>query len=146
MNTKILIGFFVLLAIFLLLPVVAQIIRSTGGGGGELGGPPPPGPKAEPLLNASNLVGTAWNVKTPEMPIAVTVTLNSGGQAVATVPALFAPIARQQLGTDTLTGNWSVQGNKLIASVTFQGKGFQVECDIIGDKIYYNNKEIPRVQ
>ncbi len=146
MNKNILIGFFVLLALFLLLPVIAQLVRTASGGGAEMGGPPPPGPKAEPLLNATNLTGTAWNVKTPEMPIAVTVTLNSGGQAVATVPALFAPIARQQLGTDTLTGNWSVQGSKLIASVTFQGKGFQVECDIIGDKIYYNNKEIPRIQ
>ena len=146
MNKNILIGFFVLLALFLLLPVIAQLVRTASGGGAEMGGPPPPGPKAEPLLNATNLTGTAWNVKTPEMPIAVTVTLNSGGQAVATVPALFAPIARQQLGTDTLTGSWSVQGSKLIASVTFQGKGFQVECDIIGDKIYYNNKEIPRIQ
>ncbi len=145
MNKNILIGFIVLLAIFLLLPVVAQLVRSTGGGG-ELGGPPPPGPKAEPMLNATNLIGSAWNVKTPEMPIAVTVTLNSGGQAVATVPPLFAPIARQQLGTDTLTGNWSVQGNKLLASVNFQGKGFQVECEIIGDKIYYEDKEIKRIQ
>ncbi len=144
MNKTILIVFAIVLAVFLLLPVVIQVVRSTSSP--AMGGPPPPGPKAAPLLNATNLVGTAWNVKTPEIPIAVTVTLNNGGQAVATVPPLFATIARQQLGTDTLTGSWSVQGDKLIASVNFQGKGFQVECDIIGDKIYYKDKEIPRIQ
>lgn len=145
MNKTVLIVFAVLLAAFLLLPIVAQVIRSTGGGG-ELGGPPPPGAKAAPLLDATNLVGSVWNVKTPEMPIAVQISLNAGGQAVATVPPLFAPIARQKLGTDTLTGTWSVAGDKLNARVEFQGKAYDVACDINGDKIYYQNREIPRVR
>jgi hypothetical protein len=144
MNKTVLIVFIVLLAIFLLLPIVAQVIRSTSGG--EMGGPPPAGPKAAPLLNETNLVGSVWNVKTPEMPIAVSITLGSGGQAVAKVPALFSQIAIQKIGTDTLTGNWSVQGDKLLAKVEFQGKGYEVACDIIGDKIYYQDREIKRVQ
>lgn len=144
MNKTVLIVFIVLLALFLLLPIVSQVVRSSGSGG-ELGGAPPPGPKAAPLLNATNLVGSAWNVKTPEMPIAVTITLNNGGQAVATVPPLFSKIAKMKIGTDTLTGNWSVQGDKLLAKVEFQGKAFEVSCDIIGDKIYYNNQEIKRI-
>ena len=106
----------------------------------------PAGPKAAPLLNAQNLTGSVWNVKTPEMPIAVQITLNGGGQAVAKVPPLFSAIAIKQIGTDTLTGTWSVQGDKLIAKVEFQGKGYEVACDIIGDKIYYQDREIPRIQ
>lgn len=145
MNKKVLIIFGVLLGVFFLLPIVLQVVRSVGGGGG-MGGPPPAGAKAAPLLNAQNLTGSVWNVKTAEMPIAVQITLNGGGQAVAKVPPLFSAIAIKQIGTDTLTGTWSVQGDKLIAKVEFQGKGYEVACDIIGDKIYYQNREIPRIQ
>ena len=143
MNTKVLIIFFALLAVFLLLPVVAQVIK----GGGST--PPvtldPNAPKAPPLLNESNLVGTGWSVKTPEMPLAVTITLNAGGQAVATVPAVFAALARQQLGTDTLTGTWRAQGDKLTATVEVKGQTHSVDCDIVGDKLYYEGREIKRM-
>jgi hypothetical protein len=102
---------------------------------------PPPAP---PLLNESNLTGTAWIVRHPQIPCPVTIRLNPGGQAVASVPPEFAPLARQFIGTDTLVGTWRVDGAKLIASVDFQGKTHTVECEIIGDKIYYGDKEIQR--
>ncbi len=99
---------------------------------------------APPLLNESNLVGTSWVVKHPSIPAPVTITLNAGGQAVATVPPELRPLAIQMLGTDQLVGNWSVNGGKLIASVNFQGQTHKVECDIYGDKIYFQDKEIKR--
>lgn len=109
--------------------------------------PTTPGNKpkpAPPLLNESNLVGTSWIVKHPSIPAPVTITLNAGGQAVATVPPELRAIAIQMLGTDHLVGNWSVNGGKLIASVNFQGQTHKVECDIYGDKIYFQDKEIKR--
>ena len=78
--------------------------------------------------------------------MAVTITLNSGGQAVATVPAMFAPIARQMIGTDTLIGNWRVDGAKLVASVEFQGKKHEIACDIIGERIFAGDIEIKKVR
>ncbi len=54
-------------------------------------------------------------------------------------------LAIQMLGTDKLVGTWSVNGAKFIASVNFKGKDYKVECDISGDKIYYQNKEINRI-
>ncbi|MGI6139432.1 MAG: hypothetical protein ACOYI9_10390 [Candidatus Hydrogenedentales bacterium] len=144
MNVKLLIGFLVVVLLVFVLPIVVGVVRATTAGG-EMGGPPPAGPKAAPLLDAGNLAGSVWNVKTPEIPIAITITLNAGGQAVATVPPMFSALAKSQIGTDRLTGSWSVQGDKLKASVEFQGKRFEVDCDIIGDKLYYDNREIPRV-
>jgi len=102
---------------------------------------PPPSP---PLLNESNLVGTAWVVKHPQIPVAVTITLNSGGQAVATVPPEFSALAVQMIGTDRLTGSWSVNGAKLTASVDFRGQKHTVDCDIIGDRIFFQDREIKR--
>jgi hypothetical protein len=147
MNKEILIGFAVVLALLLVAPVVINLVR----GGGQTAAPAdtqegPAFKKEPPLLNESNLTGSAWEVRHPELPCAVTIYLNQGGQAVATVPALFRPIAKKMLGTEQLAGTWSVSGDKLTASVQVQDKTQTVQCDISGDKLYFQNKEIPRVQ
>lgn len=142
MNTKVLLIFFAVLVVFLVLPVVVNIIQAANVPEGETLNPN--APKAAPLLNEANLVGSAWTVKTAEMPIAVTISLNAGGQAEAKVPAAFAALARAQLGSDTIMGTWSAQGDKLIAKVEFKGQTHTVACDIIGNKLFYDNKEIVR--
>lgn len=148
MNKKILIIFFVVLFLIIGVPLLAAlkpiIMYQLSTSSVEETKSAPKPPPAPPLLNEANLVGTAWVVKHPSIPCPVTIRLNAGGQAVASVPPEFAPLARQFIGTDTLVGRWSVAGAKLIASVDFQGKTHSVECEIIGDKIYYQDKEIQR--
>lgn len=147
MNNKVLIGFFVaLLVIFVGLPMasVAKKMYMVKASMSEASGPTEKPPPAPPLLNEGNLTGTAWVVKTPEIPCPVTIALNPGGQATATVPDVFRDIAKSMIGTDTLTGTWSVNGAKLTASVVFQNKTQTVDCDIIGDRIFFKDKEIKR--
>ncbi len=151
-NKKVLIIFFVVLGIIIGVPflnvlksiILLQMAQSEMQAEASTPGTKPP--PAPPLLNESNLAGTSWIVKHPQIPCPVTITLNPGGQAVATVPPEFAMLARQFIGTDTLVGSWRVDGAKLIASVDFQGKTHSVECDIIGDKIYYQDREIQRAK
>ncbi|HOV33484.1 MAG TPA: hypothetical protein PLX23_08990 [Candidatus Hydrogenedens sp.] len=153
MNKKILIIFFVILFIVVGVPFLTVIkniiaIRSAMSGENATTEPVKELPKGPPLLNESNLAGTSWVVNVPvsgSMVVPVTITLSAGGQAMATVAPQLAPVAIQMLGTDKLVGTWSVNGAKFIASVNFQGKDYKVECDIIGDKIYYQNREIQRV-
>ena len=150
MNWKILGPFIAVVVILLVVPVLPTIMALTSGGGSD--SPVATNVKAAPpLLNTGNLTGTAWQVKTPEIPVAVTIALNPGGQAVATIPPAMATIAIQMIGTDTLTGTWSVDGAKLKASVMFKGEEKKVNCEIIGDKIYFKDnkgemREIQRVQ
>lgn len=154
MNWKILGPFIAGVVIFLLVPMLPMIMALVSGGGAD--SPVAANVKAAPpLLNVGNLTGTSWQVKTPEIPIAVVITLNAGGQAIASLPASTPPMmvemAKKMAGSDTFTGTWTVEGAKLVASVTFQGKEKKVSCDIIGDKIYFkdkdgNNREIQRAQ
>ncbi len=143
MNKKMLLLFGVLLGVLFILPILVQVVRIMNEP--AYVAETPPDPTAPPLLNAENLVGTAWTVKTPELPVAVTITLNAGGQAVATVPGIIAALARQQIGTDTLVGTWHVNGAKLEASMTVKDKTHTVACDIIGDKLYHEGAAIRRV-
>ncbi len=146
MNTKILIVFIVVLVIVLVLPIVAQVIRG-GANSPQVSDAELTSLKqdAVPLLNETNLVGTGWNVKTPDIPVAVTITLQPGGQAIAQVPAAFAAMARQMIGTDTIMGTWRVQGSQVIASVVYRDKTHTVVCDIVGDRLFFENTEIRRV-
>lgn len=153
MNKKILITFFVVLIIVIGVPFLSIIkniivMQSAMSSEGATTEPVKELPKEPPLLNESNLVGTSWMVNVPvsnSMVVPVTITLSAGGQAVATVSPQLASLAIQMLGTDKLVGTWSVNGAKFIASVNFKGKDYKVECDISGDKIYYQNKEIKRI-
>jgi len=153
-NKKILGIFFLILFLVIGVPFLAvikniimvQMMMNSADTKEEASGPTTKPKPAPPLLNESNLVGTSWIVKHPSIPAPVTITLNAGGQAVATVPPELRALAIQMLGTDHLVGNWQVNGGKLIASINFQGKTHSVECDIYGDKIYFQDKEIKRAQ
>lgn len=151
MNTKVLIGFIVVLVIVLALPLVMQVARNDDASAPQARGPQPApaaAPRREaqaPLLNASNLVGTSWSVKTPEIPVAVTITLQSGGQAVATVPPEMAAIARQFIGADVITGTWSVQGSQVVAKVMLPNNTITIACDIVGDRLFFEDTEIKRI-
>ncbi len=148
MNKNAIIGVCVVAAVILGLPVVMDVVNQQGGGGGEAAsesGGAPAVPNEPPLLNTANLTGSAWEVRTPDLPVAVTITLNPGGQAVATVPATFRPIARRMLGTDTLTGTWTASGADLTATVNVKDETHTVTCKISGDKVYFDGKPIKRV-
>lgn len=164
MNKKVLLIAVAVLAIALVVPLVPQLVQSddvpaaVGANTPNSGRPQSrqrpaervveakPAPPAEPLLDESSLAGTAWSVKTKDIPVPVTINLNAGGQAVATIPPALSALARQMLGTDIITGTWSVQGPKLIASVMLQGKEISIACDIVGDKLMYEGAEIQRVR
>jgi hypothetical protein len=125
------IGAAVALVVFLGFPIGLQVARMTG-----------PAPKVEmpkvlepPLLNADNLPGTVWEVE-PQKGIKVVVTMNAGGAAVAVATN---PLVRQLVGTDTMTGSWSVSGPKLKVSTTYQGKNYATDLTISGTKLYAPN-------
>ena len=91
MNWKILGPFIAGVVIFLLVPMLPMIMALVSGGGAD--SPVAANVKAAPpLLNVGNLTGTSWQVKTPEIPIAVVITLNAGGQAIASLPASTPPM------------------------------------------------------
>lgn len=136
MNKKVLIGAVLLLVLFLSLPLLGR--KNTSGGSVDNA------KFAEPLT-ATSLVGTSWSVKTPDIPVAVMITLNPNNQAVATVPGAMSVMARQMLGTDVLVGVWNVEGDKLKATVSFKGKNYEVLCDIQGNKLIYKGAEIRRI-
>jgi len=145
MDKKVIIG--IVVAVVVVLGAVPLLSKAKQGGGGEApaaAGAPSAAADA-PLLNASNLTGTAWEVKPGDFPIAVTVNLNAGGKVVATVPAAFAPIAEKMIGASTLNGTWSVEGAKLTISIIVKDKAETVVCDIVGDKIVVDGKEAKRL-
>lgn len=149
MNKNVIIGLVVVVVLFLAAPLVLSALKSGGGGEGEsAGGGSASGnaAPAAPLLNTENLTGTAWEVKTKELPVAVTIQLNPGGQAVATVPPAFSGIAKQMIGTDTLVGTWTASGSNLTATVQVKNDTHRVTCQIVGDKIMYEGKEVKRVR
>ena len=136
-NKKVWIGAAVALVLFLGFPIGMQVARMTG-----------PAPKIAmpekldpPLLNAKNLPGTVWEVE-PQKGIKVVVTMNAGGTAVAVATN---PLVRQLVGTDTMSGSWSVNGAKLNVSTVFQGKSYTTDLTISGDKLY-SSSGIPVVR
>lgn len=137
MNKGLLIGFGIVLAVILSYPFVMQMSANQGGGarpaatgsaptaGQSAPAPAPAAAPQPPLLNAQNLVGTAWNVQ------GFTVELQSGGVAQA---------AGTPLGT--IRGTWSVSGS----TFTVQAMGRTVTAQISGDQILHDGKPIARVR
>lgn len=139
MNKGLIIGFGIVLAVILSYPFVIQMGGNQPGGARPAAKPAasaPPAPASAPaaapaaapqppLLNAQNLVGTAWNVQ------GFTVELLAGGVAQA---------AGTPLGT--IRGNWSVSGS----TFTVQAMGRTVNAVISGDQILHDGKPIARVR
>jgi len=151
MNNKLLIGFFVALAVVLGLPLVSQVQRGAPTAPAAVPVPaervsppvpqqqpaPPPAPRpqaqAPRLPTAADLVGTAWEMKTPEG--AVQVQLNQGGQAIASHPMV-----------GNLNATWRVSGSRLTVKATFMGQSQTVTCEIGPEALWYNGQPVRRLR
>ncbi|HOK09163.1 MAG TPA: hypothetical protein PLT82_07345 [Candidatus Hydrogenedens sp.] len=80
-----------------------------------------------------DFTGTMWSVPTPYGMVQVS--LNPGGQAVASHPMV-----------GNITGNWRVQGNKIVATVSFMGQTQTVAADICGNTLCYNGQPLQRLR
>lgn len=124
MNKGILIGAGVVLAIFLLLPLAAQLKKQGTAAGGAESTPAAAGALAPPAWNADNLPGTAWVVS------GVTVQIQSGGTASA-----MTPIGQ-------VSGTWTVNGSNL----TVSAMGRTINAQISGDQILVDGEPAQRAQ
>lgn len=143
MNMKLLVGAIVVIVVIIVaVPLVGKLMAAQKGGEAPTKeGDAAAVPSEPPLLNSDNLLGSVWEVKVSGFPIQIT--LNPGGQAVA-----FSDnaIVKQMAGTDTLTGTWSVAGDKLSVSVDLKGKSQKVNLHISGMDVYYENKPVKRIK
>ncbi len=139
----------IIVAVVLVLLALPLLLKAVAPGGGTEsaapaeGGAAPVIPSDPPLLNASNLPGSVWEVEV-QKGIKIQVTINPGGQAVAYTDNF---LVKQMAGTDTLAGSWSVEGNKLKVAAHFQGKDYGTDLIISGDKVYNKDgTQITRVR
>lgn len=134
MNKNVLIGAAVVIALFLSLPLLANLKKPAGGGyaGGGASSEMTtesasvtPASGGAPSWNAGNLPGTVWSIK------GYTVTMGAGGQA---------SMAGTPVGT--VNGTWAVNGSKL----TLSAMGRTIDAQISGDQILVNGEAAQRVQ
>lgn len=140
MDNKILIGFLVFLAAFLVLPVAMQQIRgpqaqTAGVVAADNKTSPVSAPldselNRPPLLNEMNLVGTEWSMTLEQYTLKVSVA--AGGVIYATHPLLKAIT-----GVDYLEGRWRLEYDKVYITASFGGKEHSITLKISGDKMYY---------
>ncbi|MGC8739354.1 MAG: hypothetical protein ACP5UA_12020 [Candidatus Hydrogenedens sp.] len=100
--------------------------------------PPPQTPQTQyqaPVVpqGPPDFTGTAWSVPTPYG--VVQVSLNPGGQAVASHPMV-----------GNITGSWRVQGNKIVATVSYMGNNQTVSADICGNTLCFNGQPLQRLR
>ncbi len=152
MNNKVLIGFLLILAGVLLIPLLAGGFNSSPAPAAHhtppsdtewepdpssVEAPPeeyeeaPPPPPFQ--FTAQTLVNTAWQVQTGEGPVEVE--LLPGNQARATHPAV-----------GSIMGQWRVQGNGLTVTATYMGHTQTISCFIQGDQLIYEGYEIKRLR
>lgn len=143
MDKRLLIGFFVFLAAFLVLPIVMQQYRlskmpADPGATANLAAPAAssdplaniPELNELPLLNEMNLIGTEWMVQVEQYKIKIT--LATGGVCYAT-----HPLSKAITGMDYLEGRWRVENDKFHVSTSFGGKEYNTVCKISGNYLYY---------
>lgn len=140
-DNKFLLVFGAVLVVFLGFPIVMQAARggkptATAAGtpvaGAEAAAQPA---KAPPLLNEANLVGSEWEADVQGFPIKVTV-------AAGNVVYASSPMAKQLYGVDFVEGRWHVNYDKMNMVVSFGGKEYQFDFEIIGDKLFYHNPNL----
>ena len=86
-----------------------------------------------PPLTAETLVGTAWEVSTPQGAVAIEIGPN--GQATASHPLVGA-----------IPGKWSVNGNKVTASASFMGQSMSIAAEIQGSTLKVPGQNIRRLR
>ncbi|HDP34725.1 MAG TPA: hypothetical protein ENN29_06390 [Candidatus Hydrogenedentes bacterium] len=144
MDNRLLIGFGGFLAVFLLFPFVAQMLREGNAGDAENAAQttntaaPTTGrsnvPNEPPLLDAQNLVGTEWEFKWENYRIKITIAANG---------VLYAthPLMRSVTGMDYFEGRWSVAYDKAIIEARFGDEYLYEELIISGNNLYTKNGE-----
>lgn len=146
MDKRLLIGFFVFLAAFLVLPIAMQQYRlskmpvdagtatvaATAASNDPLANVPEL--NQLPMLNEMNLIGTEWMVQVEQYKIKIT--LAAGGVCYAT-----HPLAKAITGMDYLEGRWRVENDKFYVSTSFGGKEYNTICKISGNSLYYIEKD-----
>ncbi len=150
MDNRLLIGFGGFLAVFLLFPLVAQMMRDDGGnantasGVTEQAGQRGPDrsliPDEPPLLNAQNLVGTEWQVEWEGYRIKVTIADN--GVCYAT-----HPLMRSITGMDYFEGRWRIDYDRVYVEARFGDEHFNEELFVAGHNLYtHRGEQIQRLQ
>ncbi len=91
------------------------------------------GAPSGPPLTAETLVGTAWEAASPYGPVMIE--LGPNGQATAT-----------HFMVGVITGNWSVTGNKVRASVSFMGQSMSMDAEIAGSTLKVQGQSIRRLR
>lgn len=131
-DNKFLIIFAVVLVGFLGFPIAMQVVKgkpATQGAAVPVEAPAPP-PSMPPLLNEANLINSEWQVTVENYKVKIT--LGPGGIAYAT-----HPMAKQVMGMDYLEGRWSINYDKVHVATSFAGTDYNVDLQIMGDKVYY---------
>ena len=140
MDKRLLIGFGGFLAVFLLFPFVAQMMREDKGGGAGTALPENSGiameksgagriPNDPPLLNAQNLVGTEWQVVWDNYKIKITIAAN--GVCYAT-----HPLMRSVANMDYFEGRWTIDYDKVHVEARFGDQHFSHELIVSGESLY----------
>ncbi|MFP4501974.1 MAG: hypothetical protein ACLFTT_13310 [Candidatus Hydrogenedentota bacterium] len=120
-----------LLVLVIGVPTLAGLANQNGGGAQEEEGPPPP------HWNNSNLVGTTWEVTSPQG--VVTATFRAGGVVEA-----HHPLVERMLNQPYLEGTWNVTGDQLTLSADIPppiDKSFSVTATIEGEDIIAVNPD-----
>ncbi len=144
MDNKLLIGFAVFLAAFLLFPFVMQTLREDS----TTAAPTPENqqedsvrdpyrsniPDIPPLLNAQNLVGTEWQFTVEGYTIKVTIADN--GVCYAT-----HPLMRSLMGIDYFEGRWRIDGDRVYVEARFGDQHFEENLYIAGNNLYTRRGE-----
>ncbi len=140
MDNRLLIGFGGFLAVFLLFPFVAQMLRddagnsgtntpgvestTTGGADGRSRIPDEP-----PLLNTQNLIGTEWTVRWEQYDIRITIAANG---------VLYAthPLMRSVTGMDYFEGRWRIEYDTVYVHARFGDEVFDETLYVAGNNLY----------
>ncbi len=140
MDNRLLIGFGGFLAVFLILPFAAQVMR--GGTDSDVDPGAQPGlvsnqpltgpaaiPKDPPLLNQMNIIGTEWQVVYENYKIKITIREN--GVCYATHPLL-----KSVTGMDYFEGRWALNYDRMTVEARFNNEYFFRELVISGNDLY----------
>jgi hypothetical protein len=145
MNWKVVGPIIVVLAVIAVAPLIMNKMNSPAKEAATSAAPAAPQPAAAPpLLDAAKLANSAWKVTVKGVPVPVDLALNAGGQAVVSVGGPLAAVAKAQYGADSFTGTWSVDGATLNFSFTLGKDTKTMKAEIIGDKIYTEDKGVKK--
>lgn len=84
-------------------------------------------------LTAETLVGTSWQINTPQGTVMVE--FGANGQGFATHPMVGA-----------IPATWRVQGNKVIATASFMGQSMTIDANIEGQTLTAQGQSIQRMR